>query len=91
MGDEQGGLDVLLGLSSRGQLEKCVRLCLVPEHEIPHESIIKSMQRTLKTEDVEDAVMALRACVKGILAMGPESYFAFLESAHKYQVTRGFD
>lgn len=79
MGDEQGGLDVLLGLSSRGQLEKCVRLCLVPEHEIPHESIIKSMQRTLKTEDVEDAVVALRACVKGILAMGPESYFASLK------------
>ncbi len=79
MGDDQGDLDLLLGLSSRGQLEKCVRLCLVPEHEIPQETMIKTMQRTLKNEDVEDTVAALRACVRGILAMGPEAYFASLK------------
>jgi hypothetical protein len=79
MGDDQGDLDLLLGLSSRGQLEKCVRLCLVPEHEIPQETMIKTMQRTLKNEDVEDTVVALRACVKGILATGPEAYFASLK------------
>lgn len=80
MSNECGGsLEPLLGLKSRGQMEKLVRLCMVPEHEIPQGVLVKTMQRTLQNEDVEETVVALRACVKGILAKGPEAYFASMK------------
>ena len=82
-------LNLLLGLNSRGQFEKCLRLCLVPEGEISEKVVVKTVARTLGIEkdDVEQirqvgmTVVGLRACVKGILAKGAERYFAELRGS----------
>ena len=79
-------LNLLLGLKSRGQFEKCLRLCLVPEGEISQDVVVRTIARTLSMEEdnaeqlrqVEGTVVRLRACVKGILAKGAERYFAEL-------------
>ncbi len=85
MGDRDE-LNLLLGLKSRGQFEKCLRLCLVPEGEVSEEVVVKTVARTLGIEEddtenfrkVGTTVVSLRTCVKGILAKGAERYFAEL-------------
>ena len=76
-------LNLLLSLKSRGQREKCLRLCLVPDGDIANEVVVKAVGRTLGLEDtsaeqadqVEGIVRALRACVRGIVSKGAERYF----------------